>query len=610
MSDVAKPRHPFPPHRLVHRTLGLVLLGLGLGLGLHPLTPALRAQNAEGAFEASAAEFIREFHDDTPLAGVALGWHQYDGRFVVPTAEHNAAVLRRLRNWRERFARIDRSQLTPPARRDLSVIQNRLSSSLVYAERFRWHERSPLAYADQPDVSIYLKRDWKPLADRVRDITALLRQAPAHFAAARTNLEERLPRPWIELGILIAEGTASFWERDVAAEVAKVEDPAVRGEFGVANAAALRAIRDFVSFLKTERLPRATDDFALGRAGFIEMLEGEMIRMSPEQVLEVARRELKAEQARFAAAAQEVDPTRPAAEVALAIQKDHPTEAGLIPDTERTLEAIRQFVVDHHLVTIPSEVRAQVKETLPPFRATSFASMDTPGPFETRATAAYYYVTPTEPDWTPAQKEEWLTAFNYYTTDIVSIHEAYPGHYVQFLALNASRASTAAKVFGSYAFIEGWAHYTELMLVEQGFAGPQRQSQPPTAEDRRRAAKYRLAQSIESLLRLGRLNCALRLHCFGMTVDEATRFFVEEAYNQEKPARSEALRGTMDPGYGFYTLGKLQLLKLRNDWKSQEGDRFSLIRFHDAVLNHGMPPIPMLRELLLRHPGGPDDALK
>ncbi|MBL9176245.1 MAG: DUF885 domain-containing protein [Verrucomicrobiales bacterium] len=548
------------------------------------------------ALDATAAEFVRFFHAAQPLAGVALGWHEFDGNYVVPTAAQNAAFLEKLGDYRRRVDAIPANSLPLRARRDLSVLKNRIGMSLLFSDRMRWMERSPLAYADQPDVSVYLKRDWKPLAERVRDITRILRLAPAQFEAARANLKSGgLPKPWIELGIDVAEGTASFWEKDVSAEVATVADAALRAEFEAARNDALKAIRAFTAWLKEEQLPRAEPGFAIGREAFREMLASEMISESPEAILAIAEKELQAEQARFTAAAREIDPTMPAPAVFLAIQKDHPTEAGLLPDTRRNLEAIRDFVVSKSLVTIPSPVRAQVKETLPPFRATSFASMDTPGPFETKATEAYYYVTPTEPDWTEAQKQEWLTAFNYYTTDVVSIHEAYPGHYVQFLALNVSGTTEVAKVFGSYAFIEGWAHYTEKMVLDAGYAGP-------GPEDRRRAAKYRLAQSSEALLRIARLVCAVRMHCFGMTVGEATRFFVDNAHYQEKPARSEAMRGTMDPGYGFYTLGKLQLLKLREDWRLQEGDRFSLLRFHDEVLRHGMPPIRMLREILLKDP--------
>src|SRR5206468_2245423 len=200
-----------------------------------------------------------------------------------------------------------------------------------------------------------------------------------------------------------------------------------------------------------------------------------------------------------------------------------------------------------------------------------------PGPFETKATEAYYYVTPVEPDWPPKQKEEWLTAFNYYTTDIVSIHEAYPGHYVQFLCLNASPATKLEKIFSSYAFVEGWAHYTEQMMVDEGFGtepfildGP-RGGKPA---DEIKAAKYRLAQTDEALLRVCRLCVSIKMHCQGMTVEEATKFFQENCYYEPKPAHEEAVRGAYDPEYLYYTLGKLEIFKLREDYRKQEGRNF------------------------------------
>jgi uncharacterized protein (DUF885 family) len=264
----------------------------------------------------------------------------------------------------------------------------------------------------------------------------------------------------------------------------------------------------------------------------------------------------------------------------------------------KNLEQIRKYVSSRHLVTIPSEVRAQVKETPQYRRATSFASMDTPGPFEKRATEAYYYVTPTEAEWPENQKEEWLTAFNYYTSDIVSIHEAYPGHYVQFLRLNASSASKVEKIFGSYGFIEGWAHYCEEMMIDQNYGGTTATN--PSQEDTKRAAKYRMAQADEALLRLCRLCVSIKMHTQKMSIDEATKFFQDNCYYEEKPARAEAMRGTFDPGYLNYTLGKLQILKLLDDYKAQQGNDFSLQKFHDQLLNHGMPPIRLLRELMLK----------
>jgi uncharacterized protein (DUF885 family) len=224
--------------------------------------------------------------------------------------------------------------------------------------------------------------------------------------------------------------------------------------------------------------------------------------------------------------------------------------------------------------------------------------MDSPGPFESKATEAYYYVTPVEPEWTAQQKEEWLSSFNYYTTDVVSIHEVYPGHYIQFLTMNASHATEMEKIMGSYAFVEGWAHYCEQMVLDEGFgaAAPSHGNDPVEIK----AAKYRLAQLDESLLRLCRLCVAIQMHCQGMSVDEAAKFFEDNCYYGEKPARSEAMRGAFDPGYANYTLGKLMILKLRQDYQAQEGAAFTLEKFHDALLSHGMPPVPLLRELLLK----------
>jgi uncharacterized protein (DUF885 family) len=250
-----------------------------------------------------------------------------------------------------------------------------------------------------------------------------------------------------------------------------------------------------------------------------------------------------------------------------------------------------------------------VAETPQFLRATSFASMDTPGPFETRATEAYYYVTPVEADWPPRQKEEWLTAFNYYTTDVVSIHEVYPGHFVQFLCLKASPATQLEKTFSSYAFIEGWAHYCEQMMLDEGF-GQDQKTNPAGTEDNGngrsdvppaiRAAKYRLAQADEALLRLCRLCVSIRMHCQGMTVDEAAQFFQDNCYYEPKAARAEAVRGTFDPEYLYYTLGKLEIFKLREDYRKQEGASFTLRKFHDEMLRHGAPPIRLLRELMLK----------
>ena len=363
---------------------------------------------------------------------------------------------------------------------------------------------------------------------------------------------------------------------------------------------------DYAAWLERDRLPKATADFALGEQKFRHMLaETELVDVPPQKLLEIGLAQVRREQKAFADAARRIDANKSPGEVFKQMQSEHPTAESLLSDIGKDLETIRKFVVTRKLVTIPSEVRARVKETPQYRRATSFASMDTPGAFEKRATEAYYYVTPPENDWPAQQKDEWLTAFNFYTAEVVSIHEVYPGHYSQFLRLNASPASKVEKIFGSYAFIEGWAHYCEKMMIDEGFGTVA----SPSEADEKRAAKYRLAQADEALLRLCRLCVAVKLHAQKMTVEEATKFFQDNCYYEEKPAHAEAMRGTFDPGYLNYTLGKMEILKLRDDYKAQEGANFSAQKFHNELLNHGMPPIRLLRELMLKDKSKWDEVL-
>jgi uncharacterized protein (DUF885 family) len=533
-----------------------------------------------------------------PTAGMSLGLHQYDGRITDFSRASLEAELRRVKRFNTALGRIDAKRLTREAQFDYRLLQSMIRGEVFGFESIKSYTRNPMTYAQAIDLTQYLKRDFAPLANRVKSIIAIEKQTPLLFSAARANLDPVLPKPFIETAIDIAEGQIAFLEKDLPIGVKPISDASLLAEFEAANKIALAELRNFVAWLKAERLPRADHSYALGREKFRQLLRlTEFVELTPEQILELGMRELKAEQKRFADAARVIDPGQPAHQVFKEIQKDHPTAEGLLPDTRRNLETIRNFVVEHRIVTIPSDVRVKVEETPPPFRRTSFASMDTPGVFETKATEAYYYVTPTEPEWPQKQKDEWLTAFNYYTTDVVTIHEAYPGHYVQFLALKDSRASRLGKIVSSYAFGEGWAHYAEKMLLDEGFGGA---SQNASRDEQLRAAKYRLAQSDEALLRICRLCCSIKMHTQGMNVEDATTFFMENCYYEEKTARQEAIRGTFDPGYLNYTLGKLMILKLRADWQAQEGARYSLQRFHDELLRYGAPPLPLLRERMLK----------
>jgi uncharacterized protein (DUF885 family) len=574
--------------------------------GCAPLSSDHQSQTANAAFRNLADDYFQGYLAWRPQTGTGLGFHQYDGKVTDFRKASLDAELARLKSFDVRLAGLDSAGLTQQNFYDYRILRNAVKREIFSFEEMKIYSQNPMTYAGVLDVNIYIKRNFAPLPQRIRSIIAILAEAPAITAAARQNLAETLPRPQIETAIEQANGTADFLGKDLVDALKEVTDPRLMEPFRLANDRAIGELRGYAKFLKETRLPKANDNFALGRERYAKLLEyGEMVTFPPERLLEIGMAELKRKQEVFADTAKQIDPGKPPIEVFKEIQKDHPTAENLIPDTARDLESIRQFVVDHQIITIPSPVRARVAETPQFMRATSFASMDTPGPFEKKATEAFYYVTPVEPDWPPQQKEEWLTAFNYYTTDIVSIHEAYPGHYVQFLCLNASPATRLEKILASYAFTEGWAHYAEQMLVDEGFGMSNAESKTKDV----RAAKYRLAQTDEALLRICRLCVSIRMHCQGMTVNEATKFFQDNCYYEEKPARQEAVRGTFDPEYLYYTMGKLQILKLREDYRKQEGDKFSLQKFHDEMLRHGAPPIRLLREVLLKDQATWADAL-
>jgi uncharacterized protein (DUF885 family) len=569
---------------------------------------AVFAAPQDAEYEGVAEEYVKTYLAAHPLQGTALGLHEYDGKISDYSRLALEAELHRLRRFDDRLAKFDPAKLSQRQSIDLRILQAAVKRELFEMQDMSTFERNPMVYARAGDVNVYIKRNFAPLEDRVRSLVAIESQIPNILIAARTNLEEKLPKPFIELAIQIARGSADFLKKDLVAAVSGLKDEQLRVAFQAANRKAANALNDYATWLEREKLPKATLDFALGEEKFGRFLaQTELVDLPPQKIVDIGMAQLKAEQEAFAEAAKKIDPNKPAIEVFKQIQSEHPASDKLIPDIAKDLDKLRKYVADRKLVGIPSAIRAKVKETPQYLRATSFASMDTPGPFEKRATEAYYYVTPTEEDWPEKEKEEWLTAFNYYTSDVTSIHEVYPGHYVQFLHLNASLASKVEKIFGSYAFIEGWAHYCEKMMIDEGFGSPSNSS--PSEDDLKRAAKYRMAQADEALLRLCRLCVSIKVHTQNMSIDEATKFFQDNCYYEPKPARQEAMRATFDPGYLNYTLGKLQILKLRDDYKAQQGDEFSLQKFHNELLSHGMPPIRLLREIMLKDQSKWDQVL-
>lgn len=547
--------------------------------------------NADSSFKSLAESFLHGYLAWRPQFGVSLGFHEYDGKTTDYSKASISNELARLKDYEQKLFHFDTTSLSSKSNFDLRILQSAVKGEIFGFEERKAYTNNPITYAGALDLNIYIKRNYSPLEDRLKAVIATELEIPNLYIAAKANLADSLALPHLQTAIEIANGSVSFLKGDLLVALKDVKDTALMNAFKNANNKAIESTNDFVAWLKKEKLPKANGRFAIGKDNYQKMLlYGENIDMTADKMLEIGMAELKKEQESFNHAASIINPNKKPADVYHDMQKEHPTAESLIPDARKHLEIIRQFLVDHNILTMPSEVRVQVKETPEYARSTGTASMDTPGPFEKKATEAYYYITPVDPKWTEKQKQDWLSMFDYYTTDNVTIHEAYPGHYTQFLHLNASDATKVEKMFGSYAFVEGWAHYTEKMISDEGYGNN---------GDNIKAAKYRLAQSGDALLRICRLCVSIKMHCQGMTLDEGTKFFMDNWYQGEKPAHQEALRGTFDPGYLFYTVGKLEILKLREDYKKQEGANFSLKKFHDMVLDHGMPTIRMLREIML-----------
>jgi uncharacterized protein (DUF885 family) len=437
-----------------------------------------------------------------------------------------------------------------------------------------------------------MKRDFAPAATRLRAVVARLKATPALFAALRANVDNP-PREFTDLAVRMGAGAVGFYQDTLRhwAQGAAGKDAGLLREFNAANDAVVRSLSATVAWMKKDLPPRSRGKYALGAETFArQLLYEEMVDIPLDRLLAIGEANLRRDQEAFRAVAAKIDAAKSPAEVMRSLSDDHPTEADLIPSARRTIEKIRRFLVDRRIVTIPSEVRPTVLETPPYARNGSFASMDTPGAYETKATEAFYYVTPPEKDWSAGQKEQHLRLFNAPVMQLITIHEAFPGHYVQFLYAKQYPTKTR-KLTACGSNVEGWAHYCEQMTVEEGYGGGD--------------PKIRLAQLSEALLRDCRYVVGIKLHTRGMTVEEGARVFEKQGYQEPSTAYEEARRGAYNPTYLYYTLGKLQIYKLRADYRKAKGKGYRLETFHNEFVRQGGLPIKLIRRILLPGDEGP-----
>ena len=545
---------------------------------------------ADTKFDTMVKSYLDELVRARPHVATELGIHTQDKQLDNLSAAGRAADLARIMRWQKRLTAVADTTLSESRRRDLSMLRSAVAAQRFELEKVQTWRHWPGHYPGLASGSIYtlIKRTFASPEVRLAAVIARERQIPAMLRAGASQLGE-VPRVALDITLDQMPGIIDFFRTDVPAAFTDVKDVTLRAQLGLVTKQVIAALADYERFLRAEIAPVANAPFALGEAKYREKLKlEEMVDEPLEPLLARGEAELHRLQSELVATAAKIDARRDPRQVLLDSQAKHAPASGLLSHVSSRLAGLRAFLVEHDLVTVPSPVMPRVEETPAFMRATTLASMETPGPFEASATEAYFNVTLPDPKWSAAEAESYLRgAFSDGVVDVTSVHEAFPGHYVQFLWL-PKITSMVRKIEGAGSNIEGWAHYCEQMMLDEGYGDG--------------APSLRLAQLQDALLRAARYVVGIRMHTKGMTLPEAIEFFQKEGYQDKSVATMEARRGAGDPTYLVYTLGKLEILRLREDYKNKLGAAFTMKKFHDAFLAEGTLPLPLIREAMLGKP--------
>jgi uncharacterized protein (DUF885 family) len=550
---------------------------------------------SDRAFAQLADQYFDTFYLPTnPSAATSYGVHEYDGKLEDYSRAGIDVEVKALKGWEQRVAAVDPASLSLYVRGDRDLVLNNIRSALLTLQSIRPWEKNPDFYSSGITSSAFtlMERKFAPPETRLRDLISRERQMPAALLAARANLRNP-PKIYTEIALEQLPGLIRFFQHDVPSAFVDVMDAALKKEFAASNGAVIKALGEYQAWLRGDVLPKSHGDFRIGAKVFREKLKyDEMVDLPLDKLVALDEANMKANQAEFARVAKELDPDKTPREVLAELAADHPAPDKLLDTFRSTFDTLIGFIQSHHIITIPSTVRPTVEETPPFMRATTFASMDTPGPYETKATTAYFNVTLPEQDWPKQRTDEFMAQFSYPVITSIATHEAYPGHYIQFLWMHKVD-DRVRKLLGSATNAEGWAHYCEQMMLDEGLA------QYEFPKDHRQQLLLKLGQLQDALLRNARFIVGIKLHTGQMTLDQAKQFFVEQGYQSPAVGEVETKRGTSDPTYLYYTLGKLEILKLRADVEKKQGAKFSLEQFHDDFMQHGFAPIAIVRREML-----------
>ena len=561
------------------------LLAAVIATGVLAVVPARAADapGADAAWDADVARFIEGHFAANPVTAVYAGRHDFDGRLPDLSEAALRGDVARIEPERARILAVDARQLSESRQRERAYLLAALDADLFWKKEAEWPRRNPAFYLGLLDPEIYLSKPYASLEKRMRAYIAYAREIPRAASQIRANLRTPMPAPWIEYGSNAFGGFAQFYGNDVAAVFAGVEDPALQAQLAAANAAAAKAMQELADWLVSER-KHATQDYALGPQLFARMVAAtEQVDVPLARLQQIGQADMDRNLASLQKVCDRYAPGKTLRECADKANALKPA-GGAVAGARRQLPELRAFVAEKGIVTIPGPEQALV-EAAPPYNAQNFAYINTAGPYESKDVPSVYYIAPPDPRWTPAEQAQYVGGEG--TLLSTSVHEVWPGHFLHFLHVNRN-PSKVAQLFQSYAYTEGWAHYAEEMMKDEGL--------------RAGSAEWEIGQLLSALRRNARYLSAIGLHTQGMTVAQSEQLF-RDALADPGNARQQALRGTYDPAYLNYTLGKLMILQLRKDWMAAN-PQASLRDFHDTFLSYS-GPVPLVRRLMLGNDSPP-----
>ncbi|MGE0446515.1 MAG: DUF885 domain-containing protein [Vicinamibacterales bacterium] len=531
-------------------------------------------------------DYLAYLHEVHPSNASLDGVHLHDDLLEDLSKSAVDAHVRALAGFSRRLHQIDPALLSPSDRVDHAILAADVEGRMVDLEQVRGWEKNPQPYAEIIGTSIATQAlfAYAPEAERARRVVSKLRQVPRLVDAARDNVKDT-PGIFVKVGLETWRGALKFIESDLPRAFSTLDDLHILGDLADTSTEAATAIKSYIQYLETDLAPRAKASFRLGREQFEQKLKlEEGLPLSADRLLAIAERELHDAQEEFRSVAGKLNGGDPIA-AWRAAKEEHPDAGSLVGIAQEQLKELEGFLRRQSIVSLPDGEPVVVAPS-PDFYRWAFASMWTPGPFETKPSRAYYYLTDVDRSWPPERQKEHMRDFNLPTLWNISIHEVYPGHFLHYQHLRQVESKVRKSIFfAPGSFVEGWAHYCEQMMIEAGF--------------RKKDTSLKVGQLAESLVRLVRFIVGIRLHCEDMSVEQGMRYFRDEAFLEEATARREAERGTFDPTYLVYSAGKLMMLKLRHDYRERQSGKFSLKTFHDAVLSQGSAPFWAHRQLLL-----------